>query len=186
MKKLIFSCLALISFLIPSLAQVDHDFNSNDREPIVKATIPIDQIPAAVLKAANAEFDKNNPLTWTRFPFELKEYGWVYDVGTSGPVLNHYKVSMRTKSGNTLEAIYSAEGNLIQTREMSTNVAVPSTIMDAFLKSQYKDWQIVGNKEIISFYRYSDNKASVDQHFRITVEKDKVRKSISFNYLARK
>jgi hypothetical protein len=168
--------------VLPSIAQVSHDFNSNDREPLVNTTIAKEQVPAAVVKAVNVQFEKNNPVTWSRFPFALKEYGWVYDVGASNLKLDHYQVTMKTTNGDDFQAIYTADGNLIETREMSNNVPIPPDIMAEFKNSQYKDWKIVGNKEIIQFYHDYNNVNSVEQHFRITVEKDKVRRSISFNY----
>jgi hypothetical protein len=181
MKKVLITCLALIGFVLPSLAQVSHDYNPNDREPSINATITKDQIPAAVLKAVNTQFDKDNPLTWSRFPYALKEYGWVYDVGASDVNLDRYEVTMKTGKGNDLWAVYAANGDLIETREALTNVAVPPSVMEALAKSQYKDWKIVGNKEVIRFY-HDHNNSSVEQHFRITVENNNVKRSISFNY----
>lgn len=185
MKRLFIACLALTAFVLPLLAQVDHEFNPNDREPVIKATIPKDQVPAAILKAVSVQFDKNSPITWTKFPYALKEYGWVYDIGASSIQLDHYQVTMKTSTGNNFEAIYTPTGELVETREISTNVSIPPDIMDKFSKSQYKDWAIVGNREIIRFYHDYNNNSSVEQHFRITVEKDKVRRSISFNYQAK-
>jgi hypothetical protein len=39
----------------------------------------------------------------------------------------------------------------------------------------------VGDKEIIRYYHDHDVK-NVEQHFRLTVEKDGVKKSVSFNF----
>jgi hypothetical protein len=185
MKKLLTICLALLGFVLPTLAQVTpvaHDFNPNDREPVINATIAKDQVPAAVLKAVNTQFSKDNPLTWSKFPYALKEYGWVYDVGAANIKLDHFQVTMKTSTGNELDAIYTTNGDLVQTREMSTNVPIPPDVMTELQKSQYKDWTVVGNKEIINYYHDYNNKNSVEQHFRITVEKDKVKRSISFNW----
>ncbi|MCE5347396.1 MAG: hypothetical protein LLG13_14075 [Bacteroidales bacterium] len=181
MKKLLFSCLALVGFMLPSLAQVSHDYNPNDREPVVNIKIAKDKVPEAVLKAVSNQFAADNPLSWSKFPYALKEYGWVYDIGASDVKLERYEVEMKTDKGDDLWALYSAKGELIETREMSKNVPVPRSVMNEFLKSQYKDWTIVGNKEIIRFY-HDHNNSSVEQHFRITVEKDGVKRSISFNW----
>ena len=170
-----------MTIVLPTLAQVSHDYNPNDREPVISATITKDQVPPAVLKAVSTQFDKNNPLSWSKFPYALKEYGWVYDVGASNLNLDRYVVKMKTDKGNDLEALYTNNGELIESREMSANVPVPNSIMEQFLKSQYKDWKIVGNKQIIKFY-HDHNNSSVEQHFRITVEKDNIRRSISFNW----
>ncbi len=180
MKKLLTLSL-LVALGLPLIAQIDHDFNPNDRVPLVNTTITKELVPAAVLKAVNTQFDKNNPLTWSKFPFALKEYGWVYDVGASELALNQYEVTMKTPAGNDLWAVYSASGELVETREIAKDVAMPRYIQEQLANSKYKDWTLVGNKEIIRFYHNHDF-SSVEQHFRITVEKDNVKRSISFNY----
>ena len=58
---------------------------------------------------------------------------------------------------------------------------MPVNIRLALSKSQYKDWKVVGDKEIIKFYR-DHNNSNVEEHFRLTVEKEKVKRSISFNF----
>jgi len=88
---------------------------------------------------------------------------------------------MKTKEGNELWAVYNAKGELVESREASTNIGVPNNVMQELLKSQYKDWKIVGDKEIIRFYHDND-KSNVEQHFRLSVEKDNVKRSISFNF----
>jgi hypothetical protein len=90
---------------------------------------------------------------------------------------------MKTDEGADFWAVYTKNGELVETREMSTNIAIPQDVMDKFSKSQYKDWKITGNKEIIRFYHDHElNRSHVEQHFRITVEKDNVKRSISFNW----
>lgn len=179
MKKSLFIGLTFVLLMPPLLAQVDHDYNPNDLIPTESFTLTKDQIPPSVIKAVNADFNINDPVSWTKFPYALKEYGWVYDKGASDVKPERYEVSMKTSKGNELYAVYSAEGNLIATREESTNISIPPNVMESLSKSKYKDWTIVGNKEVIRYYH---DKNSVEQHFRLTVEKDSVRRSISFNY----
>jgi len=181
MKKLLVSVLVFLGFLFPLLAQVDHDYNVNDRVPIVNATITRDQVPPAVIKSAQTRFDMGNSATWSKFPYALKEYGWVYDVGASDVVLDRYEVTLKNKQNRELWAVYTAKGDLVESREIANDVAMPANILEALSKSQYKDWKVVGNKEIIKYYHDHDN-SSVEQHFRLTVEKDGVKKSISFNF----
>ena len=181
MKKLLISVLVFSGFMFPLLAQVDHDFNDNDRIPIVNTKITKEQVPAAVLNSAQTQFDMSNSGTWSKFPFALKEYGWVYDVGASDIALDHYEVIMKNKQGHDLWAVYYAKGELIESREASKDVAMPSNIQVELSKSQYKDWKVVGDKEIIRYYHDHDVK-NVEQHFRLTVEKDGVKKSVSFNF----
>ena len=181
MKKLLVTILVFSGFLFPLLAQVDHDYNINDRVPVVNATIARDQVPAAVLKAAESQFDINNPVTWSKFPYALKEYGWVYDVGASDVKLERYEVRLKNKQGHDLWAVYTANGELVESRETANDVAMPNNVQVALANSQYKDWKVVGDKEIIKYYHDHDT-TKVEQHFRLTVEKDKVKKSVSFNF----
>jgi hypothetical protein len=179
MKKILFTFFAFLVFMLPLLSQVDHDYNPNDKAPDNGTILSKDQIPASVLKAFNITFDLNNPATWTKFPYALKEYGWVYDKDAFDVRPDRYEVSLKTKQGNDFYAVYSAEGNLVATREVSVNIPVPAHVKESLSKSKYKDWKVVENKEVIRYYY--DSK-SVEQHFRLTVEKDSERRSISFNY----
>ncbi|HLN21439.1 MAG TPA: hypothetical protein VK213_10145 [Bacteroidales bacterium] len=179
--KTLFTSLAVAMLTMSTVAQIDHDYNANDRVPVVNTTITKDQVPQAVLASVNKQFNKDNPVTWSKFPYALKEYGWVYDVGASEIPLDRYEVIMRTTNGNELWAVYSAAGDLIETREVMKDVAVPKYVLDALNNSKYSGWQIVGNKEIIRYYHDHDL-GKVEQHFRLTVEKDGDRKSLSFNY----
>jgi hypothetical protein len=181
MKKLLISVLVFSGFLFPLLAQVDHDYNVNDRVPLVNVTITKEQVPAAVLKAATTQFDMSNPVTWSKFPYALKEYGWVYDVGASDIKLDRYEVQLKNKEGHELWAVYAANGDLVESRETSKDIAMPLNVQQALANSQYKDWKVVGDKEIIRYY-YDHNTSNVEQHIRLTVEKDNVKKSISFNF----
>jgi hypothetical protein len=58
MKRLLITCFTLAAFVIPSLAQVDHDYNVEDREPALSAKITKDQVPAEIVKAVNVQFVK--------------------------------------------------------------------------------------------------------------------------------
>jgi hypothetical protein len=182
MKKLFFTVLALVAFLLPSLGQ-DHDYNLNDKVPLVNTKITKEQIPPAVVKAFSTKFDINNQQTWSKFPYALKEYGWVYDIGAADLKPDRYEVDFKTKDNSNFSAVYSAAGNLIESREASTNVPIPSSVRDALSKSKYIDWTVVGDREIIKYYVDNDVN-NVEQHFRVTVEKDNVKRSISFNYQA--
>jgi hypothetical protein len=182
MKKLLYTGFAILMFSIPTMGQVDHDYNPNDKVPVTGAYLKKDQVPASVMKALYTDFSLNDPLTWTKFPYALKEYGWVYDsAGTSDIKPDRYQVSMKTNSGHDLYAVYSSDGILIATREISVDVPLPLSVKQKLAKSIYKDWAIVGNKEIIKYFH---DKKYVEQHIRVTVAKDNVRRTLSFNYRA--
>lgn len=179
MKKLLFTCLALMAFMLPLVAQVDHDYNPND-EAIPESGFELknEQVPLSVRAAMKVDFKMENPATWTKFPYALHEYGWVYDKAASDVKPDFYRVTMKTAKGR-LSAVYSAKGDLVSTREESTNIEIPPYVLESLSKSKYKDWTVIGNKEIIKYYH---DKSSVEQHIRLTLAKDNVVRSISFNY----
>jgi hypothetical protein len=181
MKKLFVIFTLMAAVMIRLVAQVDHDYNVNDRVPLATIKISQAQVPESVLKAVKTQFSESDPLTWSKFPYALKEYGWVYDVGAADIPLNRFEVTMKGKKGDVMWAVYNAVGELIETREVLNNAPLPRSVQEALDKSQYKGWTIVGNKEVIKFYHDNDM-SKVEQHYRVTVEKDKVQRSISFNY----
>ncbi|MBN1108118.1 MAG: hypothetical protein JXR66_06140 [Bacteroidales bacterium] len=183
MKTIFLTFAASVIFMISAEAQVSHDYYIGDREPIVTATIEKSEVPVAVVNAVTTQFDRNNPMTWSKFPYALKEYGWVYDIGAEDIVLDRYEVTMKTDKGNDLWAVYTNKGELVQTREMSKNIAIPKEVMEMFNNSQYKDWNIIGNREIIKYYHdHTIDRKKIEQHFRLTVEKDGAKRNISFNW----
>jgi hypothetical protein len=182
MKKLVIAGVIFMALSFQMMAQVDHDYNPKDVMPATGVVIPSSQVPQSVLQAMKVDFNLADPQTWTKFPYAIKEYGWVYDADATGVKPDRYEVSMKTDNGSDLFAVYSNDGNLIATREVLMNKPLPESIKEKLAKSAYKDWAVVGDKEIIKYY-YDKN--SVDQHFRITVEKNNVKRTISFNYEAK-
>ena len=178
MKKLLFVWLALTAFSLPSFAQ-ETGSTSAPYEVVVPDkgfTMKESQVSFSVLKARSTNFKMNGPVTWTKFPYTLKDYGWVYDESDK---VDYYKVSMKAANNKMIYAVYSAKGDLIATKEETTNAELPAYVLDAFSKSKYKDWQIIGNKEVIHFY---NEKNSVKQVIRLTIAKDNEVKHINFNY----
>jgi len=179
MKKLLVSVLAFLGFLFPLLAQVDHDYRLNDIIPVESLTLKKDQIPPAIVQAVNKDFSTGQAVTWGKFPYTLENYGWVVNPDAAGEKPDHYEVFIKAKDGSDVYAVYAANGTIIQSRSLYKNIALPAVVKDRLAKSQYKDWTIVGDKEII---KYLNDEKDVIQHFRVTVEKNNVKRSISFNY----
>jgi hypothetical protein len=179
MKKLFVSLLAFTGFLFPLLAQVDHDQNMDDKVPVESFILRKDQVPAAIRNAVNSDFATGEAFRWAKFPFVLEKYGWVIAKDESGQPPDQYDVNIKAKDGSDIYAIYSSDGTIIQSRTIRKNAILPESVSMALKKSQYKDWTVVGDKEII---KYWNTKNDIEEHYRITVEKNNVKKTISFNY----
>jgi len=183
MKKLFIKSFVLLAFVLPAQAQTD--FPVLYYSPVIEAKIPGDQVPDEVLSSLSLQFDRNNPVTWSKFPFSMAEYGWVYDMGEENNNLNHFEVTMKTNKQDDYWAMYSNRGELLESQEISRNRSVPAHVRDEFAKSKYNDWKIVESKEIVRFsHDHAFNESSVKHQFRLTVEKDGEQKSLTYNWKA--
>jgi hypothetical protein len=183
MKKIIIATLILAAYGLPMVAQFAQESYPEENVAMVYAKITGDVLPASVTNAVNTRFDKDNPLTWSKFPYTLKEFGWVYEVGESGNALSSFEVYMKTTKSGYMTALYDAEGELVETRERSKNIAIPQYILAAFYEGEFKDWKIVGNKEVVNFFQGNGSPAA-KQSFTINIEKDNKRKRLAYNYEA--
>lgn len=181
MKKLFIKSFILLAFVVPAQAQTD--FPVLDYARVITAVIPGDQVSDEVLSSISFEFDRNNPVTWSKFPFSMADYGWVYDMGEENNNLNHFVVTMKTNKQDDYWAMYSKNGELLESREISRNISIPSHIRDEFAKSEFNDWKIVETKESVRFSHDHDfNKSLVKHQFRLTVEKDGDQKSLKYSW----
>jgi hypothetical protein len=183
MKKIYFVLMLAIVVSFSVKAQPNEDALMSEYVPVVASKIQASNIPASISKDVNTLFDKDNPLTWSKFPYKFKDFGWVYEVGNPEKKLSRYEVSIKTSRGGFLWGRYNADGDLVETKEISENIAVPKYILDALYTGPYKDWKIVGNKEVVNFYQNKDN-PTAEQNFKLNIEKGNMKKKLAFQYEA--
>ena len=95
--------------------------------------------------------------------------------------LSHYKVLITTTNGN-IEGTYNDAGKLVASYETYKNVAVPFYIIEEFLNTEYKDWKIVADKEVVKVYNDKMDNTVLSQNFRLKVKKDNKVKRLTFDY----
>ena len=178
MKKILVTVLAFAGIIFPLTAQVAPDYLNSDIIPVESLTLKKDQVPPAIAKAVSTDFKTGQPLTWSKFPYALKNYRWTLVPASESEKPNLYEVEIKTNEGNVF-AIYKPDGTILQSRLSFTNAPLPETVITALEKSQFRDWKIVGDKELID---YNKDKGNVLEHFRIYVKKDNMKHSISFNF----
>lgn len=179
MKKLIISLITFTGLLFPLAAQVDHDQREGDEVPIETLTLKKEQVPDAIVQAVKEDFVTGQPFKWGKFPYVLEKYGWIVSQEAKQQKPDYYEVFIKASDGSDVYAIYKPDGTILQSKIVRTNAVLPSSVMKKFENSKYKGWNIVGDKELIKYY---NAKNDVEEHYRITVEKGNVKKSISFNY----
>ncbi|MGB8491751.1 MAG: hypothetical protein WCE64_11905 [Bacteroidales bacterium] len=182
MKKMLLALLGT-AFAVPMIAQSNLVPLLNDETIVVSSQLPVKEVPSAVIKAINTSFDKNNPATWSKFPYTLKEFGWVYEIGPNVEAPSLYEVRVKTTPGGLMSGFYSDKGNLVRTRQFSKNIPTPRYVLDEIYSGEYNGWKIVGNKELVTLYNENDHTIA-KQNFKVTIEKGKERKKLAFNYEA--
>lgn len=179
MKKLIISLIACTGFLFPLLAQVDHDQSENEIVPVESLTLKKEQIPAAVVKAVNTDFTSEQAFRYGKFPYVLEKHGWIVAKSQPNVKPDFYEVNIKAHDGSDIYAVYSPDGTIIESRTIRKNAALPPSVLKALENSRYKGWNVASDKEIIKYFNSRNN---IEEHFRITVEKNNVKRTISFNY----
>jgi hypothetical protein len=179
MKKFLVSLFALSGLMFPILAQVDHDYRVDDIVPLEYLTLKKEMVPPAIVKAVGKDFSTGLPVTWGKFPYVLEKYGWVVSKDAAGEKPDRYEVLIKAKDGSDVYAVYAPDGTIIQSRSVYKNIALPEQVRKSLEKSQYKDWTVLSDKEIIRYYMDQKN---VEEHFRLTLERNNVKRSVSFNY----
>jgi len=149
MKKLMLASMIVLAFTLQAFAQQ----KMNVQVPMEKLVIDQNQVPQAVTQAVQKDVSDGQPVQWHTFPYVFKKYGW--DVVNPKLVKkekkpDQYEVYIKTSHGGRIDAVYGKNGNLVRMREVLKNVELPMNIEDAIAKSQYKDWNISKDKELIT------------------------------------
>jgi hypothetical protein len=175
MKKSILSLLLMFIMVFPVISQVE---NTEDAEvPIEEITLKKDMIPAQVQQAVSKDFTYGEPVQWSNFPYLFKEYGWTAiknEATTEKP--DRYAVILKSKKGGNLYAVYSADGTLLRSREILKNGPLPKAVENALLNSEFKDWKVDADKELIQDYS-----KKVVKHYVVKVEKDNKKRLLYFD-----
>ena len=84
-------------------------------------------------------------------------------------------VEVFAKSDNeTQNALYDSKGNLVQLSEVVFNAPLPETAKE-IIDMKYKDWKVLGDKEIIN------TKDKRPDYFKVSVSNEKKKKALYFD-----
>jgi hypothetical protein len=171
MKKLVLSILSMLVIIFPLIAQQQ----VTEEIPVESLILKKANIPPAVSKSADSIFIGNTQVRWGVFPYELKDYGWVVNKDYNEPI-NHYMINLKAKDGSDIYAVFESTGQLIRYRMVNKNAIIPESIKNALAKSDYKDWKITGDTEIVK-----NNQKKVVEHYIVKLEKDNKKKALYYN-----
>jgi hypothetical protein len=168
MKRIIFSIVFLLAALFPSIAQITEEV------PVESLTLKKGNIPPAVIKAADDFFKGSTQVKWGVFPYELKDYGWVVNKDYNEPI-DHYEIYLKSANGSDIYAVFESTGELIRYRTLDKKAPVPAAIAQAIAKTDYKDWKITGDTEIVRC-----NQKKIVEHYAVKLEKGNLKKTLYY------
>lgn len=168
-KSLVLLALFLLSGLSLLAQMVSEDVL------VENLTLKKGNLPPIVLKAAEELFKGNTQISWGVFPYELKDYGWIKNQNYNDPI-DHYEIHMHSDDGSEIYAVFESTGELIRYRLSRKNKTLPPAILNAISKSEYKDWKIIEDTELI---RSSQKK--VTDHYSVKLMKDNDKKTLYFD-----
>ena len=169
MKKLAFTLIFFSAAFFPVLAQ-----EMTEEVPAEAITLKKGNIPAAVLKTAEAILTESSQVQWSITPEQLKKYGLVTFADNNKPI-DQYEISFRVKDGIYANAFFKPTGELIRYREVNKNPGLPVVVMKAIGKTPYKGWKVMGEKEVIM-----DNQNKVVEHYSVKLENGNHKKILHF------
>jgi hypothetical protein len=146
MKRLLITFGFMLAGFFPLLAQ---DKEVAEVTPIEKAEVKKADVPLAVTKAATTDFKDYIPTKFSTVGFKLMPYGWSANTDIKED-LDHYELHLTANNGSYLDALYSPDGNLERYKKVIKNEVVPKAIMESIATSEYKDWKLTADQEIIT------------------------------------
>ncbi len=178
MKKLFFSLLTFAAIIFPLTGQVD-DPDQQESVPIESLILRQKQIPPAIINEIKSDFIFNKPIVGKILPTIQDNYSWAFTRDAKDKKPSFYEAYIRVRNGGNVYVKYNPDGTIIQSEVIRKNAALPYTVAEDLQKSQYKGWRVVGDKELIKYLSPGKN---VEEHYRIFVEKNNVRRDITFSY----
>lgn len=159
MKKLI-----VVAILFAALGSVV----AQDSETLTIKKIDKKIVPAAVIASVEKEYPEGIVELWEAIPVEAFESYYVVSETNDlklGEKPEYYQVTMKSDRSKTF-AVYNAKGNLIHSREIIRDTALPESISTAIV-ANYPGWKITGDKEIIMQNR------GIQDNYKVEITKGK-------------
>jgi hypothetical protein len=146
--------------------------NAQEKEEgkIVLQKIGTEAVPGVVVSSVTADYPDATVTEYNLIPVTIYQDQWavtdVEDNRKEGDEINHYVVILKGDNVNG-QAIYDAEGNLLQFKAKIKNEQLPEPIMN-YIEKNYSDWAITEDKEIV---KLSPRKA-ID-YYKVKIKKGK-------------
>lgn len=176
-KSMLFAVLLILAFF-PGLSFAQDMGELIPQEyklPTVKIQANQDLVPAVVKNAAINEFGPGHkPFAFVNNSSDFSTWNWAQVRDPRLMNVYAYSLSTKTSTGSTLDANYTADGKLLNSREYLKNFKPSLNIMLALQNTQYKDWGVKKDIGIIKrFYNGTEK-----QRYALVMVKGNEKKTI--------
>ena len=174
MKKLPFTLLLLVLAFSIATAQ-----DPIETESVTIQKVKRGEVPAVVLTAFEQDFPGGKAIEYSLMPLKTYKSQWVVTPAANNDDFNGMKpdyYDIYCKGSNFVtHAIYNANGKLLKFSEKVTDAALPTSITQSISAGAYKDWVIVGDKEIVN------TASKKPDYYRVKLEKGHHHKYLYFD-----
>jgi hypothetical protein len=172
-KSMLFNSLLLLA-IFPSYL-----FAQEIKLPTVEIRVSQDLVPAKVKDAFMNDFGPgHSPFAWVNSNTVFDTYEWAQIADPSTLEIYSYGLHSKTTSGSTLDALYSVDGKLINSREYIRDFKPSLNVMLALQNTQYKDWGIKKDSHLIKYSSQFSSSGSEKERYALVMQKGREKKTI--------
>jgi hypothetical protein len=146
--------------------------------PTVEVKINQDLIPARVKEAVLNDFGPGHkPIAWVGNNTIFNASDWARNTDVYNLDVFSYSLRVKTNNGCTLDAAYTTDGRLINSREYLKNFRPSFDILMALQNSEFKDWAINKDFHLIKV----SSSGSAQERLGLVIMKGREKKTIYFD-----
>jgi hypothetical protein len=176
MKKFIISILLILAVAVNMSAQQIKARGPKRELRSERKKLKQTDVPKEVIETFTAIYPKEQIIDWYAYPYywDIEMDDSPLDTITYVEYLypEFYEVEF-IKEGKTHKSIFSRPGKLLHTRKLIKDEEIPQQIVNSLKKGDYKDWNMVGEKERIE-------KESSEPLYKLKVEKGRERQVLFY------
>jgi hypothetical protein len=143
--------------------------------PTVEIRVSKDLVPAMVKDAVLNDFGTDHkPFAWVNSSSIFNTHEWAQVTDPKIMDIYSYGLHSKTNAGSTLDALYGADGKLINAREYFINFKPSRDVMLALQNTEYSDWGI--KKDLLIIKHFSNG--SEKEHYALVMIKGNEKKTV--------
>jgi hypothetical protein len=150
----------------------------NIQLPTVEIKVSQNLVPQAVKEAVLKDFGEGHkPIVWVTNETLFSADVWAQSANIENLDVYNYGLHSQTSTGCSLDAFYTLDGKLINSREYLKNIRPDIHIMQALQGTEYRDWSI--NKDFL--VRKISSGGTEKERITLIMQKGSAKKTIQLD-----